>query len=791
MHHKFYAFINLLGLASSLACVIVIARHVHGELTVDHFNSKLDRLFVSTAEFEGEATIFAGINNLNNEKDFIDLTAHPGVEAHAPFRVYDDEELLVDGRGYSARVVVADTTFLQLLDYPARAGLGNFSRPEDALLTEAFAERLFGDEDPLGKTFTYPGVYQTLTVAGVLATPPGRASLAFDVLVCTRLAHAWTRTSQSLVLLHPGSDYREVNRLHDRFIKLRIWGDRAMRYRLLPYKQVYFDRYTTSFSVFAHGNPTYVFVLSGIGALLLLVGMVNYLNIQSVVMTRRARELGMKKVFGAGGGRVLAQMLVENGIVVLFSLACAFALAGVVQPFMENMLDVRQLPSPRFDAWLTAGLLLALPLVASVPAFSRYRFFSPLHLSRVVNAGRSRSRARVIYLWLQHFMTIWLVVVSLFFMKQLRFMLDKDPGFRARDIIQVPFLKNTNTIHDFRPGEENARREKARAALDLLRQRLDASPLLEHWSFGTFPVGDRPGLFGFRVPGGEMQNTILGGVDETWFKLFDVRAVEGRLWDNATDNLFAYNLIVTESVLDRFGIKEWREALLEPSRRIWLTSGRAEEMSTNPPYRVVGVVKDMYVTHLSRSLEPMVFFFSKPHGDDPVIASFPADRRQEVLAFMKELHEELVGGEFTCSFIEDEIAALYKADRQVALLCTSFTGVAILVTLLGLLGVSLFEMRQRRKEIAIRKIHGARAREILLLLSRRYLALPLLAFLVAAPAALVVIRVYLERFAYRAPVSWWLFAVALGVSLLVSLLVLLYQVVRAGRENPARVLQTE
>jgi ABC-type antimicrobial peptide transport system permease subunit len=158
---------------------------------------------------------------------------------------------------------------------------------------------------------------------------------------------------------------------------------------------------------------------------------------------------------------------------------------------------------------------------------------------------------------------------------------------------------------------------------------------------------------------------------------------------------------------------------------------------------------------------------------------------------MKQLHEELVGGEFTYTFLEDEIAAVYKEDRKVALIYSVFTGVAILISILGLFGLSLFDIQQRRKEIAIRKVNGAQTMDIIRLLLKKYFVMLGIAFAVSIPVALFAIRKYLENFAFKASVSWWLFGIAFIVTVAISLLTLIYQIHKASNENPANVLKSE
>jgi ABC-type antimicrobial peptide transport system permease subunit len=771
-----YSVINLLGMAISLACAIIIARYVHSELRVDGFNSKLNRIYMTTAEDSkapGE-TVYAGIYDPNGN-----ISKNPGVEKHASFIPFPDEDIVVENQTYSTALLVIDSVFLQILDYPARVGVRNILRPEDALITETFAAKVFGSEDPLGKTFDYPALKRTLTVAGVIRMPAYKSILSFDMLVSSQLAKRWGRMKYSLILLYPGTDYRDVNRQHSEFTD-------GTRYQLFPYRDIYLEKHVKNLSApFAHGNITYVFILSGTGILLLLTGLVNCINISSVVMTRRNRELGMKKVFGAEGYRIFIQLLLENLILTVFSLIIAFRLADAFSPFMENRLGVMQYPNLRFDLRLSLALALALPAIVSIVPFLRYRYFSPVRSLQSVNAGNKSLFLRKFFLCFQYCLTTGLITVSLFFVKQLNFMLDSDPGFRRHDIIRVSFIKSRYTAYGMETREEAMESQNRKEAIfSELKQKLNASPLIEHWSFGNFPVSDNY-EYPFRVAGGELQNTVIIGTDETWFKIFDIKLLEGRLWNSETDYL-SYNLIVSEGTLKQFGVTDYREGELTPYERIWRSPGRDEEMKTNPPNRIVGVVKDL---HLSKQPSPAVFYFRKGNYGSPIIASFAPERRKEVLEFMKSLHDELVGGEFTYSFIEDEIAKLYSEDKKVAVICTAFTGMAILISMLGLLGVSLFDIRQRRREIAIRKINGAMIMDVVRLLLKGYFVLLGVAFVVSVPATLFVIVKYLENFAYKAPVSWWLFAAALAITVFISLLTLIYQVYRACIEPPAEAVK--
>jgi ABC-type antimicrobial peptide transport system permease subunit len=772
VHYRLYSLINLFGLALSLTCVVIIVRYIYSELTVDGFNTKLDRIFISTLERKDNPGKLEFLGGSKDEQYLPVLFKHSGVEKHAPFMYIHNHEIACDNQVYGVNMLVIDSVFLQILDYNVIAGANNIRRPEDAFLTETFAAKIFGKEEPVGKTLLFPTINKTITVAGIIRTPANKSVLSFDMLVNGEINN-WGGTPQSLVLLYAGVDYRDVN-IHS----YRSDSD-DYRYRFFPYKDVYFSKDIAGY-FFSNGNIVYLFILSGIGILLLLTGLINYINIHAVVMLRRGKEFRVKKIFGAGSGRIFAQLFIENLLLTVGSLFIAFWLAAVLSPFVENTFGIRQYPNLRFDICLALTLTVLLPTAVSFAPWLRYRYFSPLRSLHLVNASNKSLSTRKFFLCFQYFITMGLIVVSIFFVKQLNFMLDKDLGYRTHNIIKVPFLTNSSSVVGNRVVLKDNRK-----VFNTLRQKLDASPLLECWSLGAhFPTGGMTQFKNkFTFAGKEIQCSVFGN-DETWFKIFGVQLLDGRLWNNEIDRFGMYSLIVTESMLKQLGITDYREAQILSDKNIWFSP-------ENEPYNIVGVVKDFQVEHLSQQSDPAVFVFLGQLMEESVIASFLPEHRQEVIRFMKSLHDELTGGEFTYSFIEDEIEAMYKDDKKVAAICTIFTGIAILISMLGLFGISLFDIRRRRKEIAIRKINGARIIDIVRLLLKKYFVVLSVAFAVSVPAAMFAIHKYLENFAYKASISWWMFAAALFVTLVISLFTLLYQTYKAGNENPAEVIKSE
>jgi hypothetical protein len=522
-----------------------------------------------------------------------------------------------------------------------------------------------------------------------------------------------------------------------------------------------------------------------VGFLLLLIGTLNYINIYTIVVLRRSKEFGMKKVFGAEGHKVFLQLVLENLSVIVLSLGIAFFLAESLKTFVTNAFGFEQFPNLRLDIMLALVLAFALPAITSITPFFRYRYLTPIKSLKSVSGGNKSLLSRQMFLAFQYFITMTLIAVSLLFVKQLDYMLEADLGYSTQNIIEIPFFKENRQVSGGMSRQE--RREavnKQYKVQDEVKQKLNASPLVKQWTRNRLPFRTYSYECNMKTPYGEFQPCTLMGVDDVWLEMFDVQLLEGRLWDKSIDHDGECNLIVSESMLKQFGITDYRETALELSRPFFVGN-------RDKPHRIVGVIKDLYISHLSQKQNPPAIFFTEGFFEYPVVMSFAPENKAAVLEFVKNLHEELIGGEFTYSFIEDELKAMYREDEKIARIYSVFTVIAIFISILGLFGISLFDIRQRRKEIAIRKINGASTKDIMLMLVKKYLVLLGVSFALSVPVAWYAIDRYLENFAFRTQVSWWLFAVALALTAAVSLITLICQVYMASNRNPTEVVNSE
>lgn len=787
---RLYTIINILGLAMSLTCVMIISRYVYRELTVDHFNEQLERICLTTQHFDREINPRFSYN-FNSKTGMGDpvLVDNPAIEKIAPFSSFAEEEITIDNKKFNARILVTDTVFLQILDYPILAGNREnlLKGPQDAVITQKYARKLFGSEkNAVGKKLTHSNG-KTVTVTAVLAEPIEKSSIQFDLLLSHQLQESWGRIFEAYILTTPGTDIKKLN-------KELVANDKegVNLYQLLPLKENYFNHSITRFDdKFLQGNYNNVLILAGVAFLILLVGIFNFINIYTVLMLKRARELGMKKVFGAKTIQMLIQLTGENLAMIGCALFIAWIFVEMSGETISNLLGITQVHNIKFDLLLSLSILIILPMITSVYPFIKYNYTTPISSLRSVNMSGNSIVSRAIFIVFQYVITCCLIIVSLFFMKQLHFMLHADLGYKTKDIIKAQFIKNSNTVWTLPQEERMAYFQDIRKKADEIKQKMDASPLFTAWAYGSSPHELQGENTRIKTPDGEYKEVSSAHMSFNNIMLYDLQLKEGRFWNDSIDSNPGYDFIINETAQKLFGITDITTATLQPESRLWISGGSGQDMSQNPAYRIVGVVKDFKNAHLSNPIVPTVISNSSDYYGAKLMAAVVPGRRQEAITFLQKLHEETVGGEFEYAFVEDEVSALYKDDKKAAYIYSLFTLIAILISSLGLFSLSLFDVQQRYREIAIRKVNGATTQVVMQMMLRKYFKFLALAFLISIPISLLSIFKYLENFANRAPISWWIFAVALIVTAGISLITLIWQIRKAAQTNPATAMKAE
>ena len=800
---KVYSIICILGLVISMAGTLTLIRYIHQELTVDHYLEDLDKLHLLGSYIPSENfTRLDNNRNWNRETEFVDPLDHPTVESYTMITILPKGEIVKDKHHFPVRAIAADTAFFQFLPRETSAGSTDRLPPTGVILTEEFAKLIFGKENPIGQPMTYSG--KEVTVYGIVKAPSTKTSINYDIVLSHKLQREWMGMGNAdqfcLVRLHQAEDLDKLN-AYQPILRLKSYGGRETRFQLSPFKEFYMNPSLMPYQaeeMCTKGDRNGIRILILVAGLLFFIGTLNYLNLYTVIMQKRGLEFGVKKVFGAGHWAFLKQLYIENFLLSAITLLFVGMIIEITDKILVNTLEIPLQSNTSFDLTLGVIMLLGFPLLTMIYPYFRYVYSKPVASLKRINQGGGSPIVRNLFLCIQFVISFCLIVVSVYFAKQLNEMLNADLGFRTKDIMRcilIPAENHDNIIRDRKAWEEEVEKDKRKAAY--IAHTLNACPFIQTWSIGDDVWEDDGTLCSFMKKDAEEEfiHGSLSGFSIADIQLYDLQIIEGRGWDDNIDKFTNYNLIINESAKKALGITDINTDQIQTKERIWWSTDT--DCSGNPPFNIVGVIKDYHNNHLSRRISPTIYTYNPSFGEyihpgSPFIIRYQPGKQQELLQVLSNLRNEISGeGELEHSYLEDEIAKRYENEKRIVYIYMTFAALAIAVSCLGLFGLSLFEIRLRYREIALRKVHGAKVSDIVRLLLKRYLKLLAISALIAFPLSVFFIHKYMEDYAFRTPLSGWIFLLALLVISAISAGVLLWQIHKASNIDPAKIMKTE
>lgn len=785
-----YTVLNVVGLAVSLACVLTIARYIHQENTVNHCFPDYDRIcLVKSIISNGECSLGGYRSGLEDDPAVEDFTAYTSVS---------DLMLVFGKQKVQSRVFSIDSTFFKMFPYKVLMGSNRIRRPGDVVITRSFWEEVLQGRPVVGGSFTN-GQGRKFTIIGVVDAPATKTSWQPQMFMSDEIDAFLLYSPTYALRMVPGYDLKALNQKHGKEVPRNKWATyQTLRYEYLPLSELYFDAdLERDNPMYRFGNPGYISVLKAVAFLMGLIGLLNFVNIYTVIMSRRSREFGIKKVFGAGKADIFVQIYVENMLLAGLALLLCWTILEVTRYLFYNELYIPVASDVRFDLLASAIVLWGLPLLTTVYPYLKFTRSLPVNSIRAITTSRVSVRSRMVFLGVQYVLTIFIISVSLFFVKQLDYMLHADLGFRTHDIINATMYHNPLGL--YKDSKENLLDEGKRQQInrELVNRRMAESTLFEYWNRSSNILLDGGRLENFALERAEngFHQALVTSMTRRTMDMYGLQLVEGRLWNDSVDEALSRNsfkVIINETAKRVLGVKDITREKLQPEDVHFASSWMPDFF--NPPCEIVGVIKDFNVRHLAKATMPMVIYYDSEikWGLYAVTAAYRHEDRARVIRFLSDLYEEATGRtDFKYTLIEDVLAKMYEDDRRVVRIYTLFAGVAILISLLGLLAIALFDISQRRREIGLRKVNGAQARDIYPLLLRKYLAVLGVSAVVSVPLSWLAITLYLQGFAHKAPLTPGLFVVAVLVTALLSLLTVMWQVHRAAHVNPAEVIKRE
>ena len=773
---KSYTIINLLGLAFSLACCIILFRYIHRELTVDSHCIDREQVYGVKADMGGNKYLSMLINR--GDSSLIDQRY---INKQSNFIPLEKDHIMVGANRFPSRIIVTDSIFFQLFRYPVVQGNITLPSPHSALITEAFAHKLFGKENPVGKIIRCSNG-KDITIEGVLGNPGNKTFLQFDVVLSKALSDNWERMAIDLFSFMPGTDINKLNKTGSipRYINSPESGDtRTYTYSLIPVKQFYWDSSISNEEtlMFSAGSYSHLWIMIGVCLLVLLAGIINFINIYLVVMLRRGKEYGLKKVFGARGKELFLNIWIENTLLVSAAMLIAWVFVEVSTVPVRNLFN-HQFSYTTFDWQLSLGILVVLPLVTSLYPFIKYNYTPPIVSIRSIGSESRSIHSRILFLGIQYVLTFLLVVISLYFNNQLNMLLSTEPGFRTKDIIIAQLTYESKDFNTY--TEESMKQQQER--VNALNKELSSCPYIE--DFETSYIDILKGDYGSDYINEQGKKIYLNMRLATphFFRVYDIKFIEGELPDLSDKGFFGV-LVVNKATMKALNYTTCQGASIENPLK------RGNESKTQP---IVAVVDDYYNGHLTLGKKPTVYMVSNQmSGDVYQIACVPG-KKKEVLEFLRKTELKIYGSEdFEYSILEEDVKAIYAQDRQTSIIYSVFACIAIIIVGLGLFGISLFDIRQRYREIAIRKVNGASVKEILAMFVKEYFILLVAASVMAFPIGYALMKKWLESYIEQTTISAWIYlAIFSGIGLLI-LLCIGWRVWQATRQNPAEVIKSE
>lgn len=806
LKQKSYTIINVVGLTVGIASCLLIVLFVTDEFSYDSFHEKSDRLYKVALErkYPNHATYYAIIPHSYAgvmQQDFpeVEEVLHMGGPFNGVQVTYEkpgsepiqfEEDFLM----------AADSNFFNLFSIPLVKGEADkvLKNINDLVITQNTALRYFGAEDPVGKTLRFFG--QDFKVTGVCEDVPENSHMKFDFLTKWddqffggNQSNFITFSAHVYVLLKPGTDAAALEakfpKMVDTYAAAQIeadlgtsWEDyksagNGYRYFLQPLQGIHLDPTNIESKMKAGGNINYVYFLICIAALILIIACINFMNLATARSAERAREVGVRKTMGSMKGQLVSQFLAESMLLSVVSTGLALLTATLLLPAFNN------LAGKQLDFQLTLPVLGGIALFAVLVGFLAGGYpafvlsaFNPV----VVMKGNFTGNARGAWLRnglviFQFWISIVLIVGTLIVSQQMEYMQSKSLGYNKDQVLVV---ERVFALQD-------STRTRVRTFIDELKR----LPEVES-SGGAFSMLGRQGeFFGAQfLPEGstEVLTTKSTGIDDDFAEAIGFEFVEGKGYSRETND--SLSIILNESAVKVLGLED-------PVGKKINQIQRGQNGNVMVPYTIIGIVKDFNFQSLRDEITPLAIQSNESFGGGAAYAyaRIKAGQTESALKSIEAKWKEMVrdGQPFKFTFLDQDLNRQYESEKKAGVLFGVFSGLAIIIACVGLFGLAAYTASLRTKEIGVRKVLGASVGNVLVLLSKDFTKLILVAFVLAVPLAWYVMDSWLQAFAYRVSIGAGVFIIAGGIALAISWITVSYQSIRAAIANPVKSLRSE
>ncbi|MDQ6764060.1 MAG: ABC transporter permease [Bacteroidota bacterium] len=789
--HKTFSFINIAGLSIGISVCFIIMLYVQDELSYDRFNKNAGRIVrvIFKADING-GKIFE--SNVMPPVAAAMKSDYPEVEdatrlqvSGAPKVSYKDKTFKDD------ELAFVDPNFFNIFTLPLIEGDAKTAllQPHTLIITKALAKKYFGKDEAMGKTLAFNGA-EVYKITGVIDKVPANAHFHFEMFASMvdlkdAKSDSWMGSNFfTYVLLKPGYGYKKLETklpgMVEKYIGPQIQQSMGLSlqqfrtkgnqlgFELQPLTSIHLHSHA-NFELDVPGNAMYVYIFGAIAIFMLLIACINFINLSTASASQRAKEIGVRKVIGGGKSSLIKQFLTESALLVFIALVISYVFIQVALPAFNNIAGKNL--SFGFDikiigAFILLGLIVSI-IAGIYPAFF-LSSFKPIAVLKGNFSGNNKSFGlRSSLVVFQFFICVGLIIGTIVVWQQMKYIQNKNLGYDKEQLLTIP--------NSYALGKNE----------QVYKEELLRDPRVLNATISSYkPAGPSSGNNALAYPEGhdnQIMRTVEYHVDEQYIPTFAMQIAAGRNFskDFVSDST---GIVINETAAKAFG---WGVLNAVGKTIVRQNSDRG----TNVPFHVIGVVKDFNFQSLHEPITPLLMTLSPEWG---LIFKVKTVDMQGLLSSMKKQWDKLNTGEpFTYSFMDDLYNKTYTAEQKTGTILNIFAVLTILVACLGLFGLVTYTAGQRTKEIGIRKVLGASVTQVTHMLSKDFIKLVIIACLVAFPLSWWAMDKWLQSFAFRINISWYVFVIAGLVALLIALVTISFQAIKAAIANPVKSLRTE
>jgi putative ABC transport system permease protein len=762
---KNHTIFSLSGLTISLACVFVILAWTIQELQYDRFHHQSGSIYMALTEmkdntgniitFPETPTILA--QELKNKIPAIEQSCHF-------MYLYSKKDLKNGNNSFEETGIAADSKVFSVLNYPLLEGSITFlDNPNAIFLTENLAKKLFPGEAATGKLVMYQKE-KPLTVRGIIKDIPENSSLKFDFIVPYQIEMGnnptwWPVSDATFIKIAANTDIVKIQQMASTIWRENI-PDKQFSINFIPITRL---RYGANFYVFnaQHGNNLKLYSFIGIALLILLLASLNYTNLVSAYSIKRAGEVGIRKVNGASSGNILKFFLVESIINSIIASLFAIALSLVFIRLFQTILDINLSSRYLMISYITGtiGSLIIVGIISGLYPAIITSSFLPFSKIRSSNSSPSKNKLRNAFILSQFIISITLTIACLIIILQTNYLNKFDVGYNSHNIVNMYIppqgANNSETIKHNLLSNPNIEHVSFSSVSPV-----NLSPFFatKKWEWDGFNEGSAPSIYQLKV-------------DDTYLDVFQIPILKGRGFSPTKSD--KDKVIINEKLADLLGIKD-------PIGKVLRQGGNN--------FEIIGVVKNFHFQSLTNNIQPLLFIYSDK--ENRMFVKIGHNTEQGIGAIIKQ-YTQFNDQSYSYSFVDDDLKELYVNENRISLGIMAFTILAIILSCLGLIGLVAFNSESRTKEIGVRKVCGSTIAEIFVLLNENIIKWFLIGFFASCILSWILMTKWLENFAFKITLSWWIFISGALIVLIITTLTVSWQTWKAARTNPVNSLKYE